>query len=254
MKYLSNSCLLLTDKDNNRFINSDVFMRLDKFVCKSTALTKAEAIVHIEDGDIKVNGNVNTDISAQVHENNEITFAGEQLSPRPFRYLLMNKPAQTICSNIDEVYPSLFNYIDIERPQELHIVGRLDADTTGLVLITDDGRWSFNITSPNKLCPKVYRVHLRQPIDISAKALFAQGIKLQGELQLTAPATLAIVDDKQVLLTITEGKFHQVKRMFASIGNKVVGLHRESIGCVTLDVDEGQWRYLTVDEINDLNP
>ena len=254
MKYLSNSCLLLTDKDNNRFINSDVFMRLDKFVCKSTALTKAEAIVHIEDGDIKVNGNVNTDISAQVHENNEITFAGEQLSPRPFRYLLMNKPAQTICSNIDEVYPSLFNYIDIERPQELHIVGRLDADTTGLVLITDDGRWSFNITSPNKLCPKVYRVHLRQPIDISANALFAQGIKLQGELQLTAPATLAIVDDKQVLLMITEGKFHQVKRMFASIGNKVVGLHRESIGCVTLDVDEGQWRYLTVDEINDLNP
>ena len=84
--------------------------------------------------------------------------------------------------------------------------------------------------------------------------MFAQGIKLQGELQLTAPATLAIVDDKQVLLTITEGKFHQVKRMFASIGNKVVGLHRESIGCVTLDVDEGQWRYLTVDEINDLNP
>ncbi|PST85463.1 16S rRNA pseudouridine(516) synthase [Photobacterium sp. NCIMB 13483] len=229
-------------------------MRLDKFICKSTALTKAQAIAHIEEGDIKVNGNVISDISAQVHENNEVIFSGKQLFPRPFRYLLMNKPAQTICSNIDEVYPSLFNYIDIERPQELHIVGRLDADTTGLVLITDDGRWSFNITSPNKLCPKVYRVHLRQSIDISAKILFAKGIKLQGEPQLTAPAILTIVDDKQVLLTITEGKFHQVKRMFASIGNKVVGLHRESIGCVTLDVDEGQWRYLTVDEINDLTP
>lgn len=229
-------------------------MRLDKFICKSTALTKAQAIAHIEEGDIKVNGNVISDISAQVHENNEVIFSGKQLFLRPFRYLLMNKPAQTICSNIDEVYPSLFNYIDIERPQELHIVGRLDADTTGLVLITDDGRWSFNITSPNKLCPKVYRVHLRKSIDISAKRLFAKGIKLQGEPQLTAPAILTIVDDKQVLLTITEGKFHQVKRMFASIGNKVVGLHRESIGCVTLDVDEGQWRYLTVDEINDLNP
>ena len=193
-----------------------------------------------------------TDISAQVHENNDVTLVGEQLCSRPFRYLLMNKPSQTICSNIDEVYPSLFNYIDIERPQELHIVGRLDADTTGLVLITDDGRWSFNITSPNKLCPKVYRVHLRQPIDVSAKHLFSQGIKLQGEPQLTAPAILTIVDDKQVLLTITEGKFHQVKRMFASIGNKVMGLHRESIGCVTLDVGEGQWRYLTVDEIKSL--
>ncbi|MCD9526964.1 pseudouridine synthase [Photobacterium carnosum] len=227
-------------------------MRLDKFVCKSTAFTKAQAIASITQGDVQVNGTVITDISAQVHENNDVTLVGEQLCSRPFRYLLMNKPSQTICSNIDEVYPSLFNYIDIERPQELHIVGRLDADTTGLVLITDDGRWSFNITSPNKLCPKVYRVHLRQSIDVSAKHLFAQGIKLQGEPQLTAPAILTIVDDKQVLLTITEGKFHQVKRMFASIGNKVMGLHRESIGCVTLDVDEGQWRYLTVDEIKSL--
>ncbi|PSV14427.1 16S rRNA pseudouridine(516) synthase [Photobacterium kishitanii] len=228
-------------------------MRLDKFVCKSTALTKAQVIAAIARGDVTVNGEVITDIATQVHENNDITLLGERLYPRPFRYLLMHKPSQTICSNIDEVYPSLFNYIDIERPQELHIVGRLDADTTGLVLITDDGRWSFNITSPNKLCPKVYRVQLRQPIDASAKQLFAQGIKLQGEAQLTAPAMLTIVDDKQVLLTITEGKFHQVKRMLASIGNKVVSLHRESIGSVTLDVDEGQWRYLTVDEIKALS-
>ena len=227
-------------------------MRLDKFVCKSTAFTKTQAITFITQGDVTVNGEVITDIATQVHENNDVALNGERLYPRPFRYLLMHKPAQTICSNIDEVYPSLFNYIDIERPQELHIVGRLDADTTGLVLITDDGRWSFNITSPNKLCPKVYRVQLRQSIDESAIPLFAQGIKLQGETQLTAPATLIIVSDKQVLLTITEGKFHQVKRMFASIGNKVVGLHREAIGCVTLDVNEGQWRYLTVDEIQAL--
>ncbi|PSU26415.1 16S rRNA pseudouridine(516) synthase [Photobacterium phosphoreum] len=227
-------------------------MRLDKFVCKSTAFTKTQAITSITQGDVTVNGEVITDIATQVHENNEVALSGERLYPRPFRYLLMHKPAQTICSNIDEVYPSLFNYIDIERPQELHIVGRLDADTTGLVLITDDGRWSFNIISPNKLCPKVYRVQLRQSIDESAMPLFAQGIKLQGETQLTAPATLIIVNDKQVLLTITEGKFHQVKRMFASIGNKVVGLHREAIGSVTLDVNEGQWRYLTVDEIQAL--
>ena len=227
-------------------------MRLDKFVCKSTAFTKTQAIASITQGDVTVNGEVITDIAAQVHENNDVALSGERLYPRPFRYLLMHKPSQTICSNIDEVYPSLFNYIDIERPQELHIVGRLDADTTGLVLITDDGRWSFNITSPNKLCPKVYRVQLRQSIDQSAIPLFEKGIKLQGETQLTAPATLTIVNDKQVLLTITEGKFHQVKRMFASIGNKVVGLHRETIGCISLDVSEGQWRYLSEDEIKAL--
>lgn len=227
-------------------------MRLDKFICKSTAFTKAQAIAYIDQGDVTVNGDVITEIATQVHENNNVTLAGEVLSPRPFRYLLMHKPANTICSNIDEVYPSLFNYLDIERPQELHIVGRLDADTTGLVLVTDDGRWSFNITSPSKLCTKVYRVKLRQSIDLNAKQLFAQGIKLQGETQLTAPATLTIINEKLVLLAITEGKFHQVKRMFASIGNKVIGLHRETIGSVTLDVNEGQWRYLTIDEINAL--
>lgn len=227
-------------------------MRLDKFICKSTAFTKAQAIAYIDQGDVTVNGDVITEIATQVHENNNVTLAGEVLSPRPFRYLLMHKPANTICSNIDEVYPSLFNYLDIERPQELHIVGRLDADTTGLVLVTDDGRWSFNITSPSKLCTKVYRVKLRQSIDLNAKQLFAQGIKLQGETQLTAPATLTIINEKLVLLAITEGKFHQVKRMFASIGNKVIGLHRETIGSVTLDVNEGQWRYLTIDEIKAL--
>ena len=123
-----------------------------------------------------------------------------------------------------------------------------------MVLITDDGRWSFNITTPAKKCNKVYRVGLSRNIADDVVTKFQLGVQLQGEKELTKPATLEILSDKEVLLTITEGKFHQVKRMFASIGNKVVGLHRESIGCVTLDVDEGQWRYLTVDEIDDLNP
>ncbi len=94
-------------------------MRLDKFVCKSTALTKAQAIAAITRCDVTVNSEVITDITTQVHENNDVTLLGERLYPRPFRYLLMHKPPQTICSNIDEVYPSLFNYIDIERLQEI---------------------------------------------------------------------------------------------------------------------------------------
>jgi len=228
-------------------------MRLDKFVCKSTELTKVEATQSINVGEVTVNGDVVINQAAQVHENNTVTLNGQRLKAREFRYLLMHKPPGTICSNIDEVYPSLFNYIDVERSSELHIAGRLDADTTGLVLITDDGRWSFNITLPTKQCKKVYRVGLSRPIGDDVAFKFEQGIKLQGESRLTLPATLDVIGPKEVLLTLTQGKFHQVKRMFAAVGNRVVSLHREKVGDIALDVNVGQWRYLTAQEIKSFN-
>jgi len=224
-------------------------MRLDKFVCQSTQLTKIEATLLIQSGQVIVNGKSVLDEATQVHEDNIITLDNHRLKTRDFRYLLMHKTAGTICSNVDEVYPSLFNSIELDKVSQLHIAGRLDADTTGLVLITDDGRWSFNITNPTKHCEKVYRVGLSRPIADDVALKFERGIMLQGEQQLTRPATLTIISPKEVLLTLTEGKFHQVKRMFSAVGNRVVCLHRERIGSVSLDIDVGQWRYLTKDEI-----
>lgn len=228
-------------------------MRLDKFICKSTELTKVTALQYIHEGIIKVNGEIILDAATQVHENNHVTLNGNRLTARDFRYILMHKPANTICSNIDEAYPSLFNYVDVEKVSELHIAGRLDADTTGLVLITDDGRWSFNITRPTQKCQKVYRVQLSRELLSNTQAKFEQGLQLQGEKQLTLPAKLDIIHAKEVLLTITEGRFHQVKRMFAAVGNRVVSLHRERIGDVCLDVDVGQWRHLTPEEVRSFN-
>nr|WP_258132485.1 pseudouridine synthase [Aliivibrio sifiae] len=225
-------------------------MRLDKFICKSTELTKPQAIAMIEGGKVNVNRDAVTIVSTQVHENNQVTLNGSLLTLRAFRYLIINKPSNTICSNIDEAYPSLFNCITEGNNAELHVAGRLDADTTGLVLITDDGRWSYNIITPSKQCEKVYRVGLRKPITEDAVEKFAVGVQLQGEPQLTRPAKLDIISSQEVLLTITEGKFHQVKRMFSAIGNKVVSLHREQIGAIKLDVNEGEWRYLTEEEVN----
>lgn len=247
-------------------------MRLDKFICKSTDLTKPEAIQRIHAGEVIVNGESITVESTQVHENNTISLNGQGLKPRPFRYILMHKPAGTICSNADGDYPSLFNSLDIdlgvekgiEKVSELHIAGRLDVDTTGLVLITDDGRWTYNITRPDKQCNKTYRVGLSYGIPDDAVAAlvarFKHGLQLQGEQQLTLPATLEVLasgsdsysessESKDVLLTITEGKYHQVKRMFAAVGNRVLTLHREKIGGIQLDVEEGKWRYLTANEI-----
>lgn len=228
-------------------------MRLDKFVCKSTELTKSEAIQRIQLGQVSVNSKVITNEATQVHENNAIILNGVKLKTRDFCYIMMHKPAGTVCSNIDEVYPSLFNYLELDNVSELHIAGRLDADTTGLVLITDDGRWSFNLTLPAKECRKLYRVTLSQALSTERVEeityRFKQGVQLQGESQLTLPAILDVITPTEVLLTITEGRFHQVKRMFAAVGNRVMSLHREQIGSISLDVEVGQWRYLTNDEV-----
>lgn len=239
-------------------------MRLDKFICKSTELTRTEAKKMLKSGEVRVNGEVAKNAAMQVHENNSITIDGKQLTARGSRYYILHKVVDSICSNVDEVYPSVLNYIEVDKAFDLHIAGRLDADTTGLVLITDDGRWSHNVISPKKQCQKTYRVWLRNPIDDEKLPTlieqFSDGLQLQGEDSLTRPAILKrvkqedLIDSEsyqhEVLLTITEGKYHQVKRMFAAIGNRVVGLHREQIGAITLgDLAPGEWRSLTEDEI-----
>lgn len=230
-----------------------MIMRLDKFLCKSTDLLLDQARHVIEQGEVEVNQKIITQCDIQVHENNHIEWQGKQLTPRPSRYIMLHKPQNTQCSNVDGHYPSVMQLLDIERQDELHIAGRLDADTTGLLLITDDGRWSFNITQPKQQCLKTYRVDLRDASDkkYTNKQLiemFQQGLALQGEENLTRPAQLEIISPQQVLLTISEGKYHQVKRMFAAVGNKVVKLHREKIGKIELDIEENQWRYLTDEE------
>jgi len=224
-------------------------MRLDKFICKSTPLGRPEALRLIHAGAIQVNGRVIRDESTQVHENNRIIFEGAQLRARASRYLMLHKPAATVCSNIDEAYPSLLNCLALDQACALHIAGRLDADTTGLVLATDDGRWSYAVFHPQQRCEKVYRVGLRDPLAGGVAPAFARGIRLAGEQGLTLPAKLQRVGPKEVLLTLTEGKFHQVKRMFASVGNRVVSLHRERIGAVGLDIGLGQWRHLSAAEV-----
>jgi 16S rRNA pseudouridine516 synthase len=228
-------------------------MRLDKFICKSTEYSLADVLALIENSSVVVNGITAIGASHQVHKNNVVTLDGKIITARSFRYLLLNKPIDMICSSVDEKYPSVLNLLDVDRVTELHIAGRLDADTTGLVLITDDGHWSFNLTSPKNTCEKVYKVLLSRPISSDATKRFLEGILLQGESNLTLPAKLHIIDSYNVLLSLTEGRFHQVKRMFSAIGNRVKSLHRQQIGNLELDVDIGHWRNLTQAEVEELS-
>lgn len=225
-----------------------IWMRLDKYVSKSTVLTAAQVLEVIARGEISVNDSVTDDPSYQVHKNNTVHWLDTRLECRPFRYIMLNKPPNMICSNIDEHYPSVFNLVDIPHQRELHIAGRLDADTTGLVLITDDGSWSYRLTHPDNHCPKVYRVCLAKPISDDMIMRLEKGVLLQGESAPTLPAAIDVVAANEVLLTITQGKFHQVKRMFAAVGNRVKALHREAIGEINLDVEVGQWRYISVND------
>ena len=231
-------------------------MRLDKYLCESTELSRANARKCLHRGEVTCDGIVVNNSAFKVPDNCEVRLLGELVKARGLRYIMLNKPEDTLCSNVDEVYPSVLSLLDIPKACSLHIAGRLDADTTGLVLITDDGQWSHRLTSPVKVCGKRYRVQLADPLpeDKTAELIerFASGIELKGEKALTRPALLEVLAPSEVLLTITEGKYHQVKRMFAAIGNKVMSLHREQVGVITLDssLRPGEWRYLTQDEID----
>ncbi|AWB67722.1 16S rRNA pseudouridine(516) synthase RsuA [Saccharobesus litoralis] len=226
-------------------------MRLDKYICDASELTRKQAKQILKSGEITLNGQVVKNAATQVKEGDQVKWLDDEITLIGPRYIMLHKPMDMICSNIDEVYPSVLNLLDIEKKAELHIAGRLDADTTGLVLITNDGQWSHRITSPKHTCQKTYRVWLETAIDQTAVNQLEQGVLLHGEKQVTKPATVRVIEDKVILLTISEGKYHQVKRMLAATGNKVTYLHREQIGSVVLDaeLEEGEWRYLTQDEI-----
>lgn len=226
-------------------------MRLDKYLCSCSELSRINAKRAIGKGQVTVNGDTVTNPATKLKDGDSVQLNERQMSLLTDRYIMLHKPVNYICSNVDESHPSILNLLAIEKPSTLHVAGRLDVDTTGLVLITDDGQWSHAITSPKKQCTKRYRVGLLNPIEASAVTLFTEGIQLNNEQGLTRPAQLEILSDHEVLLTIHEGKYHQVKRMFAAIGNKVVDLHRESIGRLELDADlaPGEWRYLSKDEI-----
>ena len=230
-------------------------MRLDKYICQNTNLTRSLAKKAISSGQVSVNHECVKNTAFKVNLTDKVLYFDKQISALGHRYLMLNKPLGYICSTQDEVYPSVLNLIDIDKRDRLHIVGRLDVDTTGLVLITDDGQWSHRITSPKKNCQKSYQVDLAENIDAGIIELFKKGLLLNSEIKPTLPAQLVLQSKRKALLSIQEGRYHQVKRMFAAVGNHVEALHRVSIGTITLDAQlgEGEWRYLTDNEITSMN-
>lgn len=230
-------------------------MRLDKFIAEQTGLTRSQAARALRQGAVTVNGESEKNGARKVSAQDEILFDGEPLQwLQGFQYFMLNKPQGYVCSHDDGDYPTVYQFFDYPLAGKLHTAGRLDADTTGLVLLTDDGQWSHRVTSPKHHCEKTYLVTLADPVESNYQAACEQGILLRGEKEPTKPAKLEIIDDYNVNLTISEGRYHQVKRMFAALGNKVEALHRWRVGPVLLDdsLAEGEFRPLTQQEIEAL--
>lgn len=166
-------------------------------------------------------------------------------------YLAFHKPPDCECSHSPSHYRSVFSFFPPPfQARGLEAVGRLDADTTGLLLLSDDGDFIHHLTSPKRHVAKTYRVGLKHPVTPEQIARLAAGVELRGEEEPTGPATAVLEGERVCALTISEGRYHQVKRMFAAVGNRVETIHRIAIGGLALEPDlaPGSWRFLTAAE------
>ena len=180
---------------------------------------------------------------------------GEPLDPPPGLTLMLHKPLGVTCSH-KEAGPLVYDLLPSRwrrRDPAISTVGRLDKETSGLLLMTDDGALLHRIISPSRHVPKRYRATLARPMTGTEAALFAAGtLMLEGEAKPLAPAELEIVGPQEALLTVHEGRYHQVRRMFAATGNHVETLHREAVGALTLpaDLEPGHLHRLTPAEVD----
>jgi len=204
-------------------------------------------------------GSVTDDTGKVLSENevpahDRIFFKGEPLDPPTPFTIILNKPDGFTCStdNSDDIIYDLLPIRFSLRNPGLNAVGRLDKDTTGLLLMTDDGKLLHKIIHPKSNCLKVYHVTLDRALEGHEAELFASGtLMLNSETKPLLPAQLEVVGEKEALITLHEGRYHQVRRMFAATGNHVLELKRISIGGLKLpeDLEEGDWRPITEEEL-----
>ena len=182
----------------------------------------------------------------------EFSVRGEVWPYREKALIVLHKPADYECSQKPKHHPSVMNLLPGPlRRREVQPVGRLDEDTTGLLLLTDDGALIHRLTSPKKHVPKVYEVGCKHAVDAAQLARLCEGVVLDDSPDIVRAAACEAVGDNGLRLTLLEGKYHQVKRMVAAVGNRVETLHRSAFGALALPADlaSGQWRWLPGPEV-----
>jgi 16S rRNA pseudouridine516 synthase len=228
-----------------------VSVRLDRLLSNMGYGTRKEVQALVKAGAVLLDGAAprSADLKVEAAKDlpERLTVNGRPIDPVPGLVLILNKPLGVTCSH-KEAGPLVYDLLPRRwrrREPAISTVGRLDKETSGLLLLTDDGELLHKIISPKRHLPKRYLANLARPLTGKEEAVFAAGtLMLEGEEKPLLPATLEVLGEKRARLTITEGRYHQVRRMFAAVGNHVEALHREGIGGFDLpdDLEPGQWR------------
>ena len=229
--------------------------RLDKILSNQGLGSRKQIHSQIKNGEIKIDGRVISSSDLKLDpETTSIEVKGKNIIFSRFIYIMLNKPTGVLTATRDKKAETVLNLIpeSLKRPG-LFPAGRLDKDTEGLLIITDDGNFAHQMLSPKKHIPKTYLAKLRFPIDITAKQKFSEGVLIDEGYQCL-PAELIMLEPCLAELTIFEGKFHQVKRMFQATGNEVIALKRTKFGNINLDnqLKAGECRLISQVDIDNI--
>ncbi|AIG05254.1 ribosomal small subunit pseudouridine synthase A [Pseudomonas fluorescens] len=230
-------------------------MRVDRFLSNLPRFNRQQVRMLLVERRVKVDGQVVRDPHHEVREFSHVVVDDDVLQAgKPARYFMLHKPPGCVSATVDPQHPTVLDLLDEPHKDDLHIAGRLDFNTTGLLLITNDGQWSRRLTQPQTKLPKVYYVETEQEIGPDYAATFSAGLYFAFEGLTTQPADLQVLSPKSARLSIIEGRYHQVKRMFGHFDNKVTRLHRERMGPLALDerLAPGQYRPLTEAEVRQI--
>ncbi len=223
-------------------------MRLDKYLADSSEYTRSEVKNLIKKGQVTVNRNIIKDPGYIVDEDNDIcTLGGTVVEYHKYHYIMLNKPDGYVCSSDEKGQHSILELIDEPYRDRLFPIGRLDKDTTGLLILTDDGPLSHKLLAPKKHVDKEYEIISKEPVTGEMIEKFSEGIDI-GDEKLTLPAVLKITDDEyHSNIILHEGRYHQIKRMFEACGNLVLSLNRIRMKNLLLDpkLKQGEYRALT---------
>lgn len=230
-------------------------MRLDKYLCLLEVGTRNQVKSYIRQGLVTINGSPAKRPEQKVNEESDIiTFRGKELCYKEFYYYMLNKPSGVVCATRDNTAGTVVELLGPDRREDIFPVGRLDKDTVGLLFLTNNGELAHRLLSPKHHVDKTYLVTVEHSLSAEDIRRMEEGVDI-GEERLTMPAKVEISKEGQILLTIREGKYHQVKRMMQAVDNEVIALKRIAFGGITLDenLKPGQYRELTKQEVDILH-
>ena len=229
--------------------------RLDRFLAQHCQISRRKVRLMLAQDRVLVDDRIAHDIDEIIDTFSHVTLDGQAIQANSAYYVMLHKPVGVVSATKDTIHKTVIDLLDSAFKDELHIVGRLDLNTSGLMLLTNDSRWSERLMQPESKISKCYLVTLKNKLTADYIEAFANGMYFEYEGLTTKPAKLTILSDYQAEVELVEGRYHQIKRMFGRFSNPVVALHRHSIGNLQLDrkLLEGQSRQLTEIEVNNIN-